>query len=312
MIVTFLGILKAGGAYVPLDRSYPKDRISFMIEDTETPVLITTKALQEALPVTRTKVLCLDTEEKRICAEEPSSVANGTRGDSVACIIYTSGSTGRPKGVCIPHRGIARLALNVDYGQIEPDDVVSQISNCSFDAATWEIWSALLNGARLVIFRPELLLTVRDFTEAMARHQITSMFLTTALFNQIAAEAPAAFRNLRQLFFGGEAADPKWVAEVLRHGPPERLLNMYGPTEGTTYATWHLIEELPENAQSVPIGRPIANTSAWVLDVKMNLVPIGVPGELHVGGDGLAIGYLNRPKLTAEKFINHKNFGRLY
>ncbi|HTD86038.1 MAG TPA: amino acid adenylation domain-containing protein, partial [Candidatus Binatia bacterium] len=312
MIVSFLGILKAGGAYLPLDRGYPKERITLMLEDTQSPVLITTTTLQQALPESRATLLRLDAAEQQLAAESSDNPTPTTRGDSVACIIYTSGSTGRPKGVCIPHRGIARLALNVDYGQISSSDTVPQISNCSFDAATWEIWATLLSGARLVVFRPETLASMRDLSEAVSRHKITSMFLTTALFNQVAAEVPEVFRNLRQLFFGGEAADPKWVAEVLRKAPPQWLVNMYGPTETTTYATWHLVKEVPPGAQSIPIGRPIANTTTCVLDRKMQAVPVGVPGELCIGGDGLALGYLNRPELTEEKFINHRTFGRLY
>ncbi|HKQ36784.1 MAG TPA: amino acid adenylation domain-containing protein, partial [Verrucomicrobiae bacterium] len=312
MIVSFLGILKAGGAYVPLDRGYPKERLTFMIEDTHSPVLITTEALRPGLPSTTAKVVCLDSEETGIAAEPNAGLDSGGNGESVACIIYTSGSTGRPKGVLIPNRGIARICLNVDYGQITSADVVPQISNCSFDAATWEIWATLLNGARLVVFRPEMLVSMRDLSDAVTRHKITSMFLTTALLNQVAAEAPEIFRNLRQLFFGGEAADPKWVAEVLRKAPPQRLVNMYGPTETTTYATWHCVKEAPSAAQSIPIGWPIANTTTWVLDKKLQPVPIGVPGELCIGGDGMALGYLNRPELTKEKFITHPKFGRLY
>jgi amino acid adenylation domain-containing protein len=312
MIVAFLAVLKAGGAYVPLDRSYPKDRIAFMIEDTEAPVLITITALKDALPDTSAEEICLEVVEAQLTNLPEENLPPAANGGSLACVIYTSGSMGTPKGVCVPHRGIARTAINVDYAPLTPQDVVPQISNCSFDAATWEIWGALLNGARLVIFPSRVVLNVRALVEAIRRHEITSLFITTALFNQVAAEVPAAFRKVRQVLFGGEAADPKWPAAILRSGPPERLLNVYGPTETTTYATWHLIKEVPVDAHSIPICRPIANTTACVLDKRLNPVPIGAVGELFIGGDGVALGYLKRPELTAEKFITHPRWGRLY
>ena len=223
--------------------------------------------------------------------------------DNLAYVIYTSGSTGKPKGVSIPHRAVTRLVRDTNYVKIEPFDRVAQASNCTFDAATFEIWGSLLNGARLVGISRDVALSSKEFAAQSREHEISILFLTTALFNQLVREVPWAFHSMRHLLFGGEAVDPRWVKAVLQHGPPKRLLHVYGPTESTTFASWHLVEEIPEGATTVPIGRAVANTYLYILDRHLSPVPIGVTAELYIGGDGLARGYLNRPELTGEKFI---------
>jgi acyl-CoA synthetase (AMP-forming)/AMP-acid ligase II/SAM-dependent methyltransferase/acyl carrier protein len=180
---------------------------------------------------------------------------------------------------------------------------VAQVSNVSFDAATFEIWGALLNGAALVGITKDATLSPHEFAVQLRANGITTLWLTTALFNQVASEVPDAFANLRNLLVGGSALDPRWIREILRRGPPERLLNGYGPTVGTTFTTCHLIRDVPEHATSIPIGRPIANTTVYVLDAHRQPVPVGIPGELYIGGDGLALGYWNRPELTEERFV---------
>ncbi|MCL4182410.1 MAG: AMP-binding protein, partial [Burkholderiaceae bacterium] len=218
----------------------------------------------------------------------------------------TSGSTGRPKGVMVPHRGVARLVCNTDYVRIGPGDCIAHASNPSFDAATFEIWGALLNGARVAIVPTDILLSAPDLRRRIAEDRIDTMFVTTALFNEHAANAPDTFQALRNLLVGGEAASPPAIARVLRDGPPVRLLNVYGPTETTTFATWFEIPRTlrDDAAQAVPIGHPIANTRCHVLDASMQPVPIGVIGELWIAGPGLARGYLNRPELTDERFVD--------
>ena len=228
-----------------------------------------------------------------------------TSSESLAYVIYTSGSTGEPKGVAVSHRAVNRLVMNTDYVQISPREVIAQASNVSFDAATFEIWGALLNGARMVLIAKGTLLSPQCLAAAIERHGITTLFLTTALFNQMVEQIPAALGKLRYLLFGGEAVDPERVKELLRNGPPSRLLHVYGPTEATTFATCYWVKAVAADATTVPIGRPIANTEIYILDANLNPVPIGVSGELYIGGPGLARGYLNRPELTAEKFIKH-------
>ena len=188
---------------------------------------------------------------------------------------------------------------------MQPSDVVAQASNASFDAATFEIWGALLNGARLVGIEREVTLAPDRFAAVLRDARITTLFLTTALFNQMAREAPGAFGGLRHLLFGGELVDPDCVRRVLQDGPPERLLHVYGPTENTTFSTWYLVREVASDALTVPIGKAVANTQLYVLDDRRQLVPVGIPGELFLGGDGLATGYLHRPELTAERFVDN-------
>jgi amino acid adenylation domain-containing protein len=304
LIATLLAILKCGAAYVPLDQSYPGERIAFMLDDAQLEVLVTESRFTGSLP-TRPSTTCvyLDREWDGARQESGENLAIDNGGGTPAYVIYTSGSTGKPKGVIVPHRGISRLVINTDYLRLGPDDVVPQISNCSFDAATWEIWGPLLNGARLVILSKETAISTADFAASIRSHGITTMFMTTALFNQHASQSPAMFRPVRHVLIGGEALDAGWVREVFEHGAPQRFLNVYGPTETTTFATWFEVSQLPDDAMSAPIGRPIANTTTYILDERQQPVPIGVPGELYVGGDGVALGYLDRPELTRERFV---------
>jgi len=320
MIIGLLGILKAGGAYLPLDPAYPAARLAFMLEDAGVGVLLTQSSLVKELPKTtfedkvfvgtysqklypRKQVVCLDTERKRLSSLSTNNLASRVAPSNLAYVIYTSGSTGKPKGVAVPHRAVNRLVFNTNYINIEPSDRIAQASNVSFDAATFEIWGALLHGARLVGVTKDIILSPQDFAAYLREQEISVIFLTTALFNQLAREVPTAFQSVRHVLFGGEAVEPKWVAQILKNAPPQRLLHVYGPTESTTFTTWHLVEEVPEGATNLPIGRPIANTQVYLLDQNRKPVPIGVPGELHIGGAGLARGYLNRPDLTADKFI---------
>ncbi|HEX9942664.1 MAG TPA: non-ribosomal peptide synthase/polyketide synthase [Thermoanaerobaculia bacterium] len=303
LVVAMLAIVKAGGAYLPLDPAYPRERLAVMLEDSGAPLVLVHERLRDRMPMPTPEVFLLDGMEEALADESEADLAGGAGPEHLAYIIYTSGSTGRPKGVAVPHRAVVRLVRETDYAQLGPRDRVAQASNTSFDAATFEVWGALLNGGCLVGVSRELALSPGEFAAALRERGITTLFLTTALFNQMVRVVPDAFSTLTHVLFGGEAVDPSAVRRALTEGPPQRLLHVYGPTESTTYATWHHVERVGEADATVPIGQPIANTVAFVLDRWQRPVPVGVPGELCLGGDGLARGYFGRPDLTAERFI---------
>ncbi|HEV3037471.1 MAG TPA: amino acid adenylation domain-containing protein [Candidatus Angelobacter sp.] len=301
MVIAVLGVIKSGAAYVPLDPDYPKERLAFMIDDAGLEVLIAQTSLVGKLTDAPAPAICVESD---LLSGYPAGNPNHlTDGDDLAYVMYTSGSTGAPKGVAIRQQSITRLVCNNNYAQLGAGDRIAQVSSFSFDAATFEIWGALLNGGQLVGFSKELLLSPADFAAELELQEISAMFLTVALFNQIARECPQAFRTVRSLLVGGEALDPKWIRRVLDSGAPSRLLNGYGPTETTTFAVCHLIQNLPSGVSSIPIGRPITNTAAYVLDKYGEPVPIGVHGELYLGGPGVAREYWKRPELTAERFV---------
>ncbi|MCC6557952.1 MAG: amino acid adenylation domain-containing protein, partial [Polyangiaceae bacterium] len=302
MIAALLGILKAGCAYVPLDPAYPPARLALMAEDAAVAAVVTRAGPRDRLPA-GVPALCLDDDAALIEAQDGADPPRHATAESLAYVVYTSGSTGRPKGVAVPHRAVLRLVLGADYISLSPADRVLGAATLSFDASTFEIWGALLNGARLVLAPEQTVLHPPSLAALIRAESISTIFITTALFNRMASAEPEAFRGLRTLLFGGERCDPRWVRAVLDRGAPERLLHVYGPTENTTFSTWHLVREVPEGAATVPIGRPITGTRALVLDDALAPVPPGGEGELYLGGEGLALGYLGDARLTGERFV---------
>ena len=323
-IVAMLAILKAGGAYVPLDPQYPAQRLAFMLSDAAPQVVITEQSLLAPfsgylIEANRNEaIVCLDRDAALIQGQSAENLTNVNSSRDLVYVIYTSGSTGQPKGVLIEHQAVTRLVVNSDYVSFGPSDCVAQAANHSFDAATFEVWGALLNGARLAIVPKEELLSAPALAKRIHDDGITTLFLTTSLFNELSAQAPAMFTGMANLVFGGEAGDPRAVARVMAAGAPARLINGYGPTEATTFASWY---QAPASASgsalasaataaataattaSLPIGKPLANTQVYILDQHLQPTPVGVSGEIYIGGVAVARGYLNRPELTAEKFI---------
>ncbi len=295
MIVGMLGILKAGAGYLPIDPDYPDERTNYIIEDARPKAIVTYHTtLQSDLPKVK-----LETLEWSMAhhIDNPRRI-NST--EDIAYVIYTSGTTGRPKGTLVPHRGIDRLVHKPNYVKLNETTTVLLSGTVAFDAATFEIYGALLNGGRLVITSKDTLLNPTLLGQAIAENKVNTMWLTSSLFNQIASERIEALESLTYLLIGGEVLNAKWVHLLNSRERHPQIINGYGPTENTTFTTTFAIP--PELPSRIPIGLPISGTTVYVMQGE-RICGVGVPGELCIGGAGLAKGYLNQPELTAERFI---------
>ncbi|WP_420018515.1 amino acid adenylation domain-containing protein [Xanthomonas bundabergensis] len=308
MVVGLLGILKAGGAYVPLDPAYPAERLAYLLADIAPVAVLVQSALRDSIPAQDSlqgRILALEEiESQALTRDAPDPEVAGLTSRHLAYVIYTSGSTGRPKGVMVEHRSVVRLVVNDSYAPLGADDCVGHCANPAFDASTWEIWGALLNGARLLVVPQSVVLDPQALNHALVEGKATALWMTAGLFNEYVNILGLAFAGLKYLLVGGDVLDPRSVARVLNGAlPPRHLLNGYGPTETTTFATTFQIESLPDATRSIPIGRPIANTQVYVLGQHGEPAPVGVAGEIHIAGPGVARGYLNLPELTAQRFL---------
>ncbi|GAA6615988.1 non-ribosomal peptide synthetase [Scytonema sp. NUACC26] len=300
MVVGLLGILKAGGAYVPLDPAYPKERLAFMLSNSQLSILLTQRQFVKNLPENTAKVV-LD-EPWDASDEETKDIITNVTANNLAYVMYTSGSTGKPKAVSVIHRGVVRLVKGANYVNITKEEVFLQLAPISFDASTFEIWGCLLNGGKLVIF-PASKLSLKKLGQTIQQYQVTTLWLTSGLFHLMVDEQLEDLKPVRQLLAGGDVLSVPHIQKTLQKLEGCKLINGYGPTENTTFTCCFSITEPFQFSNSVPIGRPISNTQVYILDRHMQPVPIGVRGELYTGGDGLARGYFNRPELTEEKFI---------
>ncbi|MFO0142601.1 MAG: amino acid adenylation domain-containing protein, partial [Aphanizomenon sp.] len=331
MLIGLLGILKAGGAYVPLDPSYPAERLAYMLDDSQAKVLLTQQQLVNSIPNTGLQVICLDTNWELISTQSDKNPQTQVKANNLAYVIYTSGSTGKPKGVMIEHRSLANFAQTVkDKYEISNRDRVLQAASISFDAAAEEIYPCLVSGATLVLRTAEMLGTVSTFIQKCWEWELTVLMMGTAYWHQLTAELATTNETLppsvRLLANGGEQWLPEklnlwqksmeYRSRVQNLKAPPMLMNGYGPTEATVLSTVYNLSELRlENTQGQQIiGTPFDNVQTYILDSFLQPVPIGVPGELHIGGMGLARGYLHHPDLTDAKFIPHpfKPLERIY
>ena len=324
MIVGLLGILKAGGAYVPFDSNSPAERLAFMLADAGISIIVTEEKLKSAIPSLPDVVVCLDTDwQQKIAPQAPSNPTGSVESSSLAYIIYTSGSTGKPKGVLTQHNNVTRLfAATQPWFSFNSNDVWTLFHSYAFDFTVWEIWGALFYGGTLVVVPYWVSRSPKDFYQLLCQNKVTVLNQTPSAFRQLikvedslSTESPL---HLRYVIFGGEALEIKSLEPWFeRHGDSSpQLINMYGITETTVHVTYRPLTISDLNRNVSPIGSPIPDLQAYILDNYLQPVPIGVPGELHIGGAGLARGYLNRPELTEQKFISNpfsdKPGSRLY
>ncbi|POP77819.1 syringopeptin non-ribosomal peptide synthetase SypA [Pseudomonas syringae pv. syringae] len=296
LVLSQLAVLKCAAIYVPLDINAPQERQTFMVQDSQAVLVLTysTETLDSG-----TQRLDLDTRPvSTVPADNPNPVACA---DSVAYIMYTSGSTGTPKGVLVPHRAISRLVIDNGYADFNGQDRVAFASNPAFDASTLDVWAPLLNGGCVIVVEQSVLLSQEAFRALLLAQSVSVLWLTAGLFHQYADGLMEVFAGLRYLIVGGDVLDPAVIARVLARGAPQHLLNGYGPTEATTFSTTYEITAADHGG--IPIGRPIANSQVYVLDALRQPVAMGVPGELYIGGQGVAKGYLNRDELSATQFV---------
>ncbi|MCW5315485.1 amino acid adenylation domain-containing protein [Nostoc sp. KVJ3] len=317
MVVGLLGILKAGGAYVPLDSGYPQDRLSFMLEDAALPVLLTQQSLLELLPEHTPQVVCLDSDRQLIAQHSRENPLSGSKPENLAYVIYTSGSTGKPKGVQVNHNCVVNFLASMSCCPgLTDSDTFCAVTTISFDIAALELYLPLVVGARVVVVAREVAIDGARLLLELQHSDATVMQATPATWQMLLASGLGTQKLGMKLLCGGEALPTQLAHQLLETG--SEVWNLYGPTETTI---WSSIYQLRKDATQLegrsaiasgaalraiaPIGRPITNTQIYILDTELQPVPVGVPGELHIGGAGLAHGYLNRPKLTQEKFISN-------
>ncbi|MDQ0580839.1 non-ribosomal peptide synthetase [Streptomyces rishiriensis] len=300
--VFWLASALAGAAYLPLDPAYPQAQLQLIVDDARPAVLVVDPDCGQSLDVPEGTAVPVGEALERARGRSAPEVAYDDT--ATLCVLYTSGTTGRPKGVVLPHRGLARLFVRPDFLPLDETDVVAQLCPLNFDGASYEIWGALTHGAQLVVLDKHLVLSPREMRTVVRERGVSTLLVTTPLLNRIIEDAPDLLQSLRRVYFGGELISVRHMRRALRWSRPGVLLHSYGPTENSFTSTWYPITDLAPNARTVPIGRPVPGTEVRVVqEGGIRPVPRGVPGELLLGGAGLADGYLNAPGMTADRFV---------
>jgi len=304
MIVALVAVLKAGGHYVPFDPEDPPARLQRLFDLARPGLVLAPSAAVARLPETPIPMYPVDLADPTFLSEPTDDLPSVTSPENLAYTTFTSGSTGVPKGICVPHRGVVRLVRDTNYLDYGPDLRILELAPVSFDASTFEIWGALCNGALLVIFRPGPP-SIRELADTIEEQRITTLYLTSALFNLMVDERLPAFASVRHLLVGGDIISVPHTRLLLEKHDQITLINGYGPTETTTFASCGMLRTPADLGHSVTIGPPMSNTTLYILNRDLEPVPVGIPGDLYIGGDGNARGYLDRPDLTAESFVPH-------
>jgi len=302
MVVTLLAILKAGAAYLPLDPAYPPERLSYMVSDAAMSLIITEDKYNALFKNESCDVMSADDFEDYIADQSDENPDEKNNIDGLAYVNYTSGSTGQPKGVCVTHRSIINLLHRPNFVELNMSTIMLQLAPTSFDALTFELWGPLLHGGTCVLF-PGTFPTLQAIKKTCGIHAVNTLFITTALFNTVIDEAPEIFFNLRYVLTGGEAHSVKHMKKAIECLPNTKIISVYGPTEATTFTTYYPVVSISSDQTAVPIGFSLQNLNLFVLDEQQKPTPNGEVGELYIGGEGLARGYLNKPHITAERFI---------
>ncbi len=303
-VVAALAVLKAGAAYLALDLTMPRWRLEFILDDAAACCLATRRVDACRVPRRERPILQVEDWEESAATEGDAAPWGGCHPESLACVVYTSGSTGRPKAAALTHGGVTGFVAQCQDLLLGPGDRVAQVSNCAFDAVTFEVWAPLLTGACIVGVDRRSSLSIEWLAQRLERLKVSTLLLTTAHFQLAALHDPSLFSGLRNLIFGGEACDAAFLRRVMETGPPLRLWHAYGPAECTTISTWQRLDEAPRRAESVPVGKPLSNTIVRILHGDgTEVAPQGLPGEIFIGGTGLARCYLGKPGLTADRFL---------
>ena len=311
MIIAMIAILKSGAAYMPIDISYPSSRIEYMLENANCKIVLTKENNLPNELFGKFKTINISLNKKIYEEQDKDNLNYKVKNNNLAYVMYTSGSTGKPKGVMVEHKNIIRLVKNSNFIEFSPEDKMLQTGSIVFDACTFEIWGAILNGLELCIIKKEDLLSPIKLKEFITENKISIMWLTAPLFNKLCEDDVSIFDGLKYLLTGGDVLSPRHINKLKENNKKIKIINGYGPTENTTFSCCFTIDK--NYRKSIPIGKPISNSTCYVVSKNGKLRPINIPGELWVGGDGVSRGYLNKEELTKEKFIkNHFGEGMLY